>query len=113
MGRCEDYAGDLDRSSVSFEALQDFADRWAVRTPAAAKVIRDMDAESFGEWLEVLKTERAGIFSGDAAIRKFGELLMPTNLVRDRQIDWLAEQFKAPRAVAEWRWEQMFGEAAE
>lgn len=70
------YERDLD-SAFTLKKLHVVADKWGELVPDIVDPIKSMSKDDFREWRKCLRTERQGEYSGNAAMEKFGAILLP------------------------------------
>jgi hypothetical protein len=87
-----DWSRGLDEAK-SLETLRAVVAGWMPFVPDALAVVEQMDARDFGAWRAALAAERKGRFAGEDAAQRFGELMIPTALLR---ASMLARQLHVP-----------------
>lgn len=92
----DQYAKALDKAKSRDELLQAVKLYGEVAIDAV-EIVEKMDDGAFDDWQAALKKERRGTFMGEAAMERFGPLLMPETMFK---VSMVADQFKVPWGLA-------------
>jgi len=82
---------------TSLDELQRLGAGWRAYCADAVGQISKMNADDFDDFQAALRKERRGTFCGEAAMNKFGCIIMPEFLMK---VSMVADQFKVPWGLA-------------
>lgn len=77
--------------------LRLLATGWSAYCPDVVDAVSKMNENAFDDFQAALKKERRGTFCGEAAMEKFGCIIMPGFLMK---VSMVADQFKVPWGLA-------------
>jgi len=70
---------------------------WMPYVPDALSVANQMKPEDWAEWRRGLKSERAGVYSGDEWMERFGALVLPAAFILATEV---RRRFRVPLGAA-------------
>jgi hypothetical protein len=92
----EDYTAELTKVS-SIAELRAFGEKWRYLAADAVSQIEAMTEADFPAFKKALKSERRGKFCGEAAMIRFGAILLPEIMMH---VGLVAQRFGAPFGCA-------------